>query len=46
VTRLGIKRGAYLRRYAYDFIEVFAPRLARATVEKTVMEKAGSSYEL
>jgi LysR family cys regulon transcriptional activator len=45
-TRLGIKRGAYLRRFAYDFIELFAPRLARAVVEKTVMEKEGSNYEL
>ena len=45
-TRLGIKRGAYLRRYAYDFIELFAPNLSRALVEKTVMEKEGSSYEL
>ena len=35
-TRLGIKRGAYLRRYAYDFIEMFAPHLARATVERAV----------
>src|SRR5437773_1277362 len=26
-TRLGIKRGAYLRRYAYEFIELFAPLL-------------------
>ena len=45
-TRLGIKRGAYLRGYAYDFIERFAPRLSRGLVEKTVMEKAGSAYEL
>ncbi len=45
-TRLGIKRGAYLRRYAYDFIELFAPNLSRDLVEKTVMEKAGTSYEL
>jgi len=45
-TRLGIKRGAYLRRYAYDFIELFAPNLTRALVEKTVMDRAGSSYEL
>lgn len=45
-TRLGIKRGAYLRRYAYDFIELFAPNLSRGIVEKTVMEKAGSTYEL
>ncbi len=45
-TRLGIKRGAWLRRYAYDFIELFAPNLAREMVEQTVMEKAGSTYEL
>jgi len=45
-TRLGIKRGAYLRRYSYDFIELFAPHLTREMVEKTVMEKEGSTYEL
>jgi LysR family transcriptional regulator, cys regulon transcriptional activator len=45
-TRLGIKRGAYLRRYAYDFIELFAPNLSRGLVEETVMEKAGTNYEL
>ena len=45
-TRLGIKRGAYLRRYAYDFIELFAPRLSRDMVEKTVTEKPGTNYEL
>ena len=45
-TRLGIKRGAYLRRYAYDFIELFAPNLSRGLVEKTVMNKESSTYEL
>jgi len=46
-TRLGIKRGAYLRRYAYDFIELFAPHLARATIERAVRgETEGSRYEL
>ena len=45
-TRLGIKRGAYLRRYAYDFIELFAPNLSREMVEKTVMNREGSTYEL
>lgn len=45
-TRLGIKRGAWLRRYAYDFIELFAPNLSRGLVEKTVMDKGGSTYEL
>ena len=30
-TRLGIKRGAWLRGYVYDFIEQFAPHLPRGT---------------
>ena len=45
-TRLGIKRGAYLRRYAYEFIELFVPHLPRAIVEPMVMGAEGSSYEL
>jgi len=45
-TRLGIKRGAYLRRYAYDFITLFAPSLTRDMVETAVMEREGSRYEL
>jgi LysR family transcriptional regulator, cys regulon transcriptional activator len=45
-TRLGIKRGAYLRRYAYEFIELFAPHLPRSIVEPMVMGAEGSSYEL
>jgi len=45
-TRLGIKRGAYLRRYAYEFIEFFAPQLPRGIVERAVIGKEGSRYEL
>ena len=45
-TRLGIKRGAYLRRYSYDFIEMFAPHLPRKIVEPTVLGASGSQYEL
>jgi len=45
-TRLGIKRGAYLRRYAYEFIELFAPHLPRAVVERAVVGEEGSRYEL
>ncbi|HKU45469.1 MAG TPA: CysB family HTH-type transcriptional regulator [Burkholderiales bacterium] len=45
-TRLGIKRGAYLRRYAYDFIELFAPSLARGTVERAVRGESGSRYDV
>lgn len=45
-TRLGVKRGAYLRRYAYEFIELFAPHLPRAIVEPAVHGREGSRYEL
>ena len=45
-TRLGIKRGAYLRRYAYEFIELFVPQLPRSIVEPMVMGAEGSRYEL
>jgi LysR family cys regulon transcriptional activator len=45
-TRLGIKRGAYLRRYAYEFIELFAPQLPRGVVERAVVGQEGSRYEL
>jgi len=45
-TRLGIKRGAYLRRYAYEFIELFAPQLPRTVVERAVRGEEGSRYEL
>lgn len=45
-TRLGIKRGAYLRRYAYEFIEMFAPQISRDMVERTVRGEEGSRYEL
>lgn len=32
-TRIGIRRGTYLRSYVYSFIELFAPHLSRAAVE-------------
>lgn len=45
-TRLGIKRNAYLRRYAYEFVELFAPHLPRAVVERAVMGQEATAYEL
>lgn len=44
-TRIGLRRGAYLRGYLYDFIELFAPHLDRKTVENA-MRGGGSDYEL
>jgi LysR family cys regulon transcriptional activator len=45
-TRLGVKRNAYLRRYTYEFIELFAPQLPRTVVERAVRGEEGSRYEL
>jgi LysR family transcriptional regulator, cys regulon transcriptional activator len=35
-TRLAVRRGAYLRAYAYDFILRFAPELTRKEIELAV----------
>jgi LysR family cys regulon transcriptional activator len=45
-TRLGIRRGTYLRGYAYEFIELFAPHLSRRTVQRAVDGESGSDYQL
>jgi LysR family cys regulon transcriptional activator len=39
MTRIGIRRGAYLRGYAYAFIELFAPHLDRKTVDAAMAER-------
>ena len=41
-TRIGLRRGTYLRRYDYDFIELFAPHLGKRAVD---MAMAGSGAE-
>lgn len=33
ITRLAIRRGAFLRGYIYEFVHLFAPALDRATVD-------------
>ena len=35
-TRLAVKRGAWLRRFDYDFIELFAPQLSRRVIDMTL----------
>ena len=40
VTRLAVRRGAYLRSYTYDFILQFAPRLTRAEIETALSSGA------
>ena len=44
-TSIAIRRHAYLRGYAYDFIEMFAPHLTRRVIDATLRGE-GSSYEL
>lgn len=36
VTRLAVRRGAYLRSYTYDFIQQFAPELSRSDIEEAM----------
>ena len=38
MTRLAFRKGAFLRGYAYAFIETFAPPLTRAVVEQAVRQ--------
>jgi len=45
-TRIGIPRNTYLRGYVYDFIEMFAPHLARKTIDDAVHSKPKIDYDL
>jgi len=40
VTRLGLRKGAWLRGYAYNFVELFAPTLTREVVTAAFTEAA------
>lgn len=44
VTRLGIRKGTFIRGYMFRFIERFAPHLDKATVEAAM--KAANRHEL
>lgn len=37
VTRLAVRRGAYLRTYTYDFIQQFAPQLTRKEIQTALL---------
>jgi len=39
-TRIGIRRGTYLRAFVYDFIEMFAPHLTRPVVDAAMATAA------
>jgi LysR family cys regulon transcriptional activator len=38
VTRLGLRKGVWLRGYAYSFIEAFVPTLNKEVVARTLAE--------
>lgn len=44
LTKLAVRRGTYLRKYVYAFIESFAPTLTRAVVEKALGDEARASH--
>ncbi len=46
-TRIGLRRGTYLRRFEYDFIEMFAAQLTRKAVDMAMAGAGrGDAYEL
>ncbi len=38
-TKIGLRRGAYIRDFLYDFIELFAPHLTRETITSAMQCK-------
>jgi len=46
MTRLAVRRGAYLRDFVYDFIAGFAPPLTKALVQRALHEPPGSDHGL
>jgi LysR family cys regulon transcriptional activator len=46
MTRLAVRRGSYLRDYAFDFIQTFAAPLTRELVEKALQSAPGTAFEI
>ena len=46
MTRLAVRRGAYLRAFVYDFIETFAPTLTRAVVQRALASAPGEQFDI
>ncbi|WP_313953934.1 CysB family HTH-type transcriptional regulator [Accumulibacter sp.] len=46
-TRIGLRRGNHIRRYEYEFIELFAPQLTRKAVDMAMAgARPGEEYQL
>ena len=47
MTRIGLRRGTYIRHYEYDFIELFASQLSRKAVDRAMAGPGGDdAYQL
>jgi LysR family cys regulon transcriptional activator len=46
MTRLAVRRGAFLREYVYEFIRTFASPLTRDVVEQAMASTPGSAFEI
>ena len=44
-TKIGFRKGNFLRSYMYEFIERFAPNLTKSVVEKAMMQKSNEDVE-
>jgi LysR family cys regulon transcriptional activator len=46
MTRLAVRRDAFLRSYVYSFISTFASPLTREVVEQALKQQAGSGFDI
>ena len=46
MTRLAVRRGAFLRSFVYDFISTFAAPLTRAVVEEAMAQEPGLTFDI
>ena len=46
LTRLALRRNAFLRSYVYDFIQTFAPPLTRSVIEQAQRADTASGFEI
>ena len=46
MTRLGLRRGSFLRGYVYEFIRTFASPLTREVVNQAMQEEPGTRFDI
>lgn len=46
MTRLAVRRGAFLRSYVYDFISTFASPLTRPVVDLAIAAERGTAFDI